>query len=216
MSKLIRIDDWVSGVRCIPTDISPMIEILEVFERNKIYYHLGVVPLTLSWPSFNFLQQSKYCVPVLHGFSHHYHEKSQICLKNNDPFNQFSVSGDFNEFEGDSDEEVYHKLFMGKRYLELIFKRPCWEYCPPNNIIDERTDKILTKVGFDTVLSENAPSWGSKLKYIKSDFYGHLHEIPDNLPKDAVVGLHITWAYSRVLSHGIEEARKIIEEKLKN
>lgn len=217
---ILRCDDWLTGCRPIPSDISLMYEWASILEKYRIHYRLGIVPLTLNYQSVYFLQKSRYAVPALHGFSHRYHEKSEICSKNNDPFNVFSVQGTFNEFDGCSEREITDKIFMGKRYLELIFKTPCWDYIPPNNIIDEKTVRVLEKLHFCNVLSENPPPCETKLNFIKSDFYGKLIDMPSidwnnvDKPFSYTIGLHCTWEVDDIRRNGLGWMKSLIKEKL--
>lgn len=206
---IIRIDDWPAAVRPITEESQRSCNhFIMLLEEEGINYHLGIVPALLGPKEFYFLKSLRNCIPCVHGWDHHHYEKSRICIANNDPLNKLSVRGDFDEMAGKSDEQIERELFLAMLILEEAFEFVDI-YIPPNNIISEKTDKILEKIGYSRVLSENPPEWQTNLNYLQSDFYGKLR---DYKPREEIVTLHCTWEADDLREFGEDWMREQIRK----
>lgn len=189
---LVRIDDYPSGVRPILPDLAPLHKILGKFESAALPYHLGIVPALLTEEMWQFLERLEYLVPVMHGYDHAYPKYSAILQEKNDIYNQ-STLGVFNEFSGQSYDEILQKLEEGRGAMQSRLNDDVTTYIPPCNIGDRKTGRALEAVGFSRYLSKKRIP-GCRLPWIKSDFDGRSPDYDFSNTPD-VVNLHVTWEW---------------------
>lgn len=195
-NKIIRIDDFPTGIRPILNELEYIYTILDEFEKNKIFYVLGIVPTLLTNDMINRLKKYNFMIPACHGYNHNYNISSQLLIENNDLFNEHTCMKQFNEFENNTEDEILNKLNEAKQILSKF--SPIFTYIPPCNLIDEKTIKILEKLdckciyGDINITNVNSPN----IPIIRSDFYGHLYKLDDTLNyNNKVITLHVTWEY---------------------
>ena len=104
--KIIRIDDFPTGIRPILDDIEPLYDILMEFENKKIRYVLGIVPSLLTDDMIDRLSKFKYIIVAQHGFNHNYDTLHKKLIDNNDPYNDWCCLDQFDEFENISKENI--------------------------------------------------------------------------------------------------------------
>ena len=198
---LIRIDDYPTGVR--PYWNEEIYEkIFDCFERNKVKYHLGIVPALLEKTKLD-LRKYKMLVPCQHGYDHKYFEKSELIKQANDLLNEKTV-GMFDEFEGLTDFEINKKISLGKNILQKYFDTEITTYIPVCNVVNEACKRVLSN-HFKTILCEGSI-------YTASDFYGRLcNFIKEN---QKVIALHLTWEAEYISKNGFENWEKECFSKL--
>lgn len=206
---IIRIDDFPTGVRPIIPEIGELFAILDHFERNRVTFHLGIVPMTLrdyvSKPEINYLKRYRYMVPCQHGYDHRYAEMCAKLLQAGDPGNRKTI-GTFDEFEGDSTSEVTRKIKEGRSYLQQRLNRLVDHYIPVCNTVDARLGAALRSAGFRKVFVMPGVTIDG-VENITTDYYGHMA----GYKGQSVAGLHITWEWDWIQTHG----RKMWDENFK-
>lgn len=91
---------------------------------------------------------------ALHGFEHKTNSINRI---------------GFSEFKGLSINEQFHKIKLGKEYLERLFSIKVKTFIPPWNSYDKNTISALQKIGINSLSAD---------RYGISDKYTHLNFIP--------------------------------------
>jgi len=184
----IRFDDFPSGIRPIKVEFYEIYDdILNAFRDNNLPIHLGVVAELLDDKSGFLLKYNNICY-CQHGFDHQYPKYSKILLEANDPFNSKTV-GVFDEFEGQSLEEIKTKLISANEKLENYFSVKVNTYIPVCNIANVNTIEAIKQIGYEKVLSQT-PHKGLPVQV--SDYYGRLYKI-DYLKKPKTFCFHISW-----------------------
>jgi peptidoglycan/xylan/chitin deacetylase (PgdA/CDA1 family) len=206
--KIIRIDDYPSGIRPIVENQTPLFNILDEFEKRQIYFHLAIVPKEMDDFFDDRILGYKYLIPVMHGYDHKYYQYSEKLVLNKDIYNTHTVIDQFDEFDNHSIPEIIDKLKEGKDILKKYFKKEIDTYVPPCNLLNKNTKTALINQGFKTVFSENY-FYNSKLRCISSDYYGTLENMP--LKKYNCITLHLTWEYDTFRTKGIEEITKKLD-----
>lgn len=187
---VLRIDDYPTGVRPIPTDLLPLHETLYRVEQRGLRYHLGIVPALLTDAMFRFLGDLKHVIPAVHGYDHSYSKYAPLLQSSGDPFNERTV-GVFNEFRGQPYDVILARLRDGRRLLQDRLGKPVDAYIPPCNIGDRRTGRALVEAGYRCYLSERRIP-GCPLPWFRSDFYGRSSDF-DYSRRPDIVTLHNTW-----------------------
>lgn len=206
--KIIRIDDYPSGIRPVLKDQTPLFKILDEFEKRQIYFHLAIVPKELDEFFDERILKYKYLIPVMHGYDHKYDYYSKILIDNNDIYNQHTIVDQFDEFKDNSIAEITSKLQSGKDIIYKYFKRNVDIYVPPCNILNKNTKKALITLGFKSVLSEKY-FFSRKLKWIPSDYYGTLNNMP--FKKYTCISIHLTWEYDTLRTKGMDLITKKLD-----
>ena len=192
---VIRIDDYPTGIRPILPDLSPIHDVIGKFETARLPYHLGIVPSLLTDEMFEFLEGLNFMIPVVHGYDHSYPKYAPILEKKDDIYNQKTV-GVFNEFSGQSFDEILGKLTRGRALLEDRLDTSVTSYIPPCNIGDRNTARALEAAGYERYFSEKRIP-GCSLPWIRSDFYGRSPEYPSS-KSPTVSTFHTTWEWDVV------------------
>jgi Uncharacterized protein conserved in bacteria (DUF2334) len=187
---LLRIDDYPTGVRPILEDLSSLHDVLRCVDASTLQFHLGVVPALVDATMAEFLRSLRHLVVSMHGFEHGYAKYSKILREASDPFNQRGTVGGFDEFEGQSVEQIQATLREGQRLLESRTGQKPLSYIPPTNKANRRTGRALEACGFEYVLSEKP--LGGNLPVIASDFYDRSPKLAAGA-KPRVASLHATW-----------------------
>jgi hypothetical protein len=188
---LLRVDDYPTGVRPILEDLSSLHEVLSQIDAAGLPFHLGIVPAILDERMATFLRGLPQLVPCMHGFEHGYAQHSKILIDAGDPQNQRSTVTGFDEFAGQSYDEVERTLRRGLHSLSERLGQTPRCYIPPNNEANRTTGRALLATGFTYVLSERRIP-GCDLPCIVSDFYDRSSAFkPDSRPR--VASLHATW-----------------------
>lgn len=196
-TPMLRIDDYPSGVRPLPEDMSGLHGVLEQIEDAGVPYHLGIVPALLDVPMRRFLRSLKHMVPLVHGYDHGYPRFAPRLVANGDLTNERSI-GPFDEFAFSRSAVVHERLSTAKRIVEDACETPVTGYIPPCNRGNRRVGAVLEALGFEYYLSENRIS-GCELPWIPSDFYGRSTNFID-APDQRVVTLHLTWEWDLIRS----------------
>jgi hypothetical protein len=192
---VLRIDDYPTGVRPIPPDLSPLHDILLKVEERGLRYHLGIVPALLTDSMCRFLGGLQHVIPTVHGYDHAYPKYGPLLESKGDPFNERTI-GVFNEFRGQPYDVILAKLREGRRRLRDGLGKPVEAYIPPCNIGDRRTARALVEAGYRYYLSEKRIP-GCPLPWVRSDFYGPSAYF-DHGRRPDVVTLHVTWEWDLV------------------
>lgn len=206
---IIRIDDFPTGVRPILPEMGELFSILDHFEKYRVEFHLGIVPMTLrdymTKSDINRLKRYRHMVPCQHGYDHRYAQMSARLLEAGDPGNRKAI-GIFDEFEGDSTSEITRKIKEGNAYLRQRLNRLVDHYIPVCNTVDDRLRAALRSADIRKVFVMPGVTIHG-LENITTDYYGHLA----NYNGQTVAGLHITWEWDWIQTHG----RKMWEEHFK-
>lgn len=190
---LIRIDDYPSGVRPIPADLTPIHDVLLQFETRSVPYTLGIVPGILNEPMLDFLASLRCMLPAQHGFDHRYAKYSARLIARGDPWNQRGTVGAFNEFRFATYGTVVSKLRAGKELLEQRLRKPVNTYIPPCNVCDRTTSKALSRLGFELCLCDK-PVASRRVPVLGSDFYGRSSEAELDARMETLC-LHTNWEW---------------------
>lgn len=200
---IVRIDDFPTGVRPVIPDIGELFAILDHFERNKVTFHLGIVPMTLrdhvSKRDIDRMKRYRHMVPCQHGYDHRYDQMSARLLEASDPLNHKTL-GVFDEFDGDSTGEVIRKVKEGRSYLQQRINRLVDHYIPVCNIIDDRVSAAIRAAEIRKVFVMPGKSVPG-VENIVTGYYGHL----TGYGGQNVAGLHITWEWDWIRAHGRKE-----------
>jgi hypothetical protein len=190
---LIRVDDYPTGVRPLPSDMSPIHRVLITFEERSLPYCLGIVPGILNDAMFDFLAGLRCMSPAQHGYDHAYPRMSARLLRKHDPWNERATVGAFNEFRFQGYTSIERKLRAGKQLLEARLAMPVTTYIPPCNRCDRSTARALAALGFKLCLSDR-PVPGEHLPVLASDFYGRSIDGPVRSEME-VLCLHTNWEW---------------------
>ena len=195
--KMIRIDDFPTGIRPIMNDIEPLYNILDEFETRKIFYILGIVPSLLTKDMICRLQKFKYMIPACHGYNHKYDILSQTLIAHNDLYNDFTCMTQFNEFENKSKNDIRTELNKAKDILSELSST--FIYIPPCNLLDNNTLEVLEELDCKYILGET-DIISNNIPIVKSNFYGRINQLNENIDyKENVITLHVTWEYDELL-----------------
>jgi hypothetical protein len=215
---LIRIDDYPSGVRPIPADLSPIHDVLLQFETRSVPYTLGIVPGILDAQMLEFLSSLRCMLPAQHGFDHRYAKYSARLIARGDPWNQRGTVGAFNEFRFATYGTVVSKLRAGKELLERRLRKPVSTYIPPCNVCDRATSKALFRLGFELCLCDK-PVASRRVPVLGSDFYGRSADATPDASMETLC-LHTNWEWDvarggnrEALSAWIERVIELTAEK---
>jgi hypothetical protein len=214
---ILRIDDYPTGIRPIPDDLSPLHDLLHRVEARGLRYYLGIVPALVTDPMLRPLECLEHLVPAVHGYDHGHPKYAPLLRTKRDPFDERGV-GAFNEFKGQSYDTILARLLEGQRVLEDRLGKTVEAYIPPCNVGDRRTARALVEAGYRIVLSEKRIP-GCPLPWLQSDFSGRSNDY-DYSRRPDVVTLNIlrewdlvrrgeTRAFDRLLDHLAE--RKELE-----
>lgn len=202
---MVRIDDFPTGVRPIPDDLSIYFKILDEFEKRGIYFYLGIVPETfrkyVNEADKNKLRGYKFLIPCQHGFTHRYGENSMKIIESGDLRNKNTV-GTFNEFEGMSRLEVKTAISKGRHYLEKYFCRTVTHYIPVCNIIDNMLVQALTELNFGYIFTQPYSPKVDHLQPIISKFNKRISDLDNSI--NGCISLHIPWEHDFILENGWE------------
>jgi hypothetical protein len=190
---LIRIDDYPSGVRPIPADLTPIHDVLMQFETRSVPYTLGIVPGILNDRMLDFLGSLRCMLPAQHGFDHRYAKYSARLIARGDPWNQRGTVGAFNEFRFATYGTVVSKLRAGKELLERRLRKPVSTYIPPCNVCDRTTSKALQRLGFELCLCDK-PVASRRVPVLGSDFYGRSADAKLDARMETLC-LHTNWEW---------------------
>ena len=191
--KIVRIDDFPSGIRPILDDLEPIYNVLMEFEKRNIRFVLGIVPTLLTDEMIQRLKTFKHLILAQHGYNHKYDELSKKLVKNNDPYNDWCCMDQFNEFEGMSKEAIKNKLEEGKKILEQI--GPMDIYIPPCNRLDPNTLSVLEDMGIKFILGDNIHLQSKKIQILPSGFYGRIKDLNSSNAKSQILTFHATWEF---------------------
>jgi 2-O-methyltransferase len=203
IKRIIRIDDFPSGIRPILPDLSIFFKIFDEFEKSEIYFYLGIVPdifrRYVKDSDKEKLKQYKYLIPCQHGYDHRYDEMSRKLIKAKDVFNIKTI-GCFNEFEKLQKTIVLKRIRTGKRILELFFGRKVNHYIPVCNIIDNKLIEVLHRMNYSFLFTMPNTTKVKSVNTIMTNFSGRLYELTPET--EGCIGLHITWEYDYIKKHG--------------
>ena len=191
--KIVRIDDFPTGIRPILDDLEPIYNVLMEFEKRKIRFVLGIVPTLLTDEMIERLKTFKYLILAQHGYNHKYNELSKKLIDNNDPYNDWCCMDQFNEFEGMTTESIKRQLEEGKKILERI--GPMNIYIPPCNRLDVNTLSVLEDMDIKVILGDNIRLQSTKIQIVPSQVYGRVKDLNNNNIKASVFTFHATWEY---------------------
>jgi len=194
--KIIRIDDFPTGIRPILEDLEPLYEILMEFEKRELRFVLGIVPSLLTDDMIKRLKTFKYLIVGQHGYNHNYNSLHKKLLDNKDPYNDWCCMDQFNEFEGKEKFEIKKLINKGRERLEEI--GPTNIYIPPCNRLDENTLKALEDLKFKCILGDRISLRSEKMPIIPSQFYGRVRGLNINNSKAAVCCFHVTWEWDEL------------------
>jgi FkbM family methyltransferase len=214
---ICRIDDFCTGVRPILPNLTPMYDILQEFDRREVYFYLGIVPALLTPEMIERLNEYQYMIPCQHGYEHCYDKYSKMCIENNDPYNERTV-GQFDEFDGQSVEQIKELIGKGKDILEKAFNKKIIHYIAPCNRFTENTFDALCDLGFTQVftgISAIMPDkYKTQLTEIVSDYYGRIETMPKRINAKSFC-LHITWENDYVRICGFDRWAEIFKNFVK-
>ena len=194
--KIIRIDDFPTGIRPILEDLEPLYEILMEFEKRELRFVLGIVPSLLTDDMIKRLKTFKYLIVGQHGYNHNYNSLHKKLLDNKDPYNDWCCMDQFNEFEGKEKFEIKKLINKGRERLEEI--GPTNIYIPPCNSLDENTLKALEDLKFKYILGDGISLRSEKMPIIPSQFYDRVRGLNINNSKAAVCCFHVTWEWDEL------------------
>jgi len=194
--RIIRIDDFPTGIRPILEDLEPLYEILMEFEKRELRFVLGIVPSLLTDDMIKRLKTFKYLIVGQHGYNHNYNSLHKKLLDNKDPYNDWCCMDQFNEFEGKEKFEIKKLINKGRERLEEI--GPTNIYIPPCNRLDENTLKALEDLKFKCILGDRISLRSEKMPIIPSQFYGRVRGLNINNSKAAVCCFHVTWEWDEL------------------
>jgi hypothetical protein len=211
---LIRIDDYPTGVRPLPSDLTPVHQVLSAFEERSLPYCLGIVPGILNDGMLEFLSGLRHMTPAQHGYDHAYPRMSARLLRKRDPWNERATVGAFNEFRFQLYRSIERKLRAGKQLLEARLGKPVTTYIPPCNLCDRSTAKALAALGFQLCLSDR-PVPGEHLPVLSSDFYGRSSEAAALRPELEVLCLHTNWEWDLQRAGKLDALPRFLDEVLR-
>lgn len=194
--KIIRIDDFPTGIRPILEDLEPLYEILMEFEKRELRFVLGIVPSLLTDDMIKRLKTFKYLIVGQHGYNHNYNSLHKKLLDNKDPYNDWCCMDQFNEFEGKEKFEIKKIINKGRERLEEI--GPTNIYIPPCNRLDENTLKALEDLKFKYILGDGISLRSEKIPIIPSQFYDRVRGLNVTNSKGAVCCFHVTWEWDEL------------------
>ena len=194
--KIIRIDDFPTGIRPILEDLEPLYEILMEFEKRELRFVLGIVPSLLTDDMIKRLKTFKYLIVGQHGYNHNYNSLHKKLLDNKDPYNDWCCMDQFNEFEGKEKFEIKKLINKGRERLEEI--GPTNIYIPPCNRLDKNTLKALEDLKFKYILGDGISLRSEKMPIIPSQFYDRVRGLNINNSKAAVCCFHVTWEWDEL------------------
>lgn len=210
--KIVRIDDFPTGIRPILDDLEPIYNVLMEFEKRNIRFVLGIVPSLLTNEMIERLKTFKYLILAQHGFNHKYDELSKKLIKNKDPYNDWCCMDQFNEFEGMSKEDIREKLEEGKKILEQI--GPMDIYIPPCNKLDPNTLSVLEDMNIKFILGDNIhlQSEKKKIQILPSGFYGRVKDLNSSNAKSQILTFHATWEFDDLFRKNYD--KKLWDQRL--
>ena len=202
MSRLIRIDDFPHGDKNLFYNfhenyyrqiIKPAIDI---FEKNKIDYILGVTPGLLLDGDLEFLNENiSYGNIVMHGFNHGWHKNWDTII------DSWEKGG---EFEGQSELEISNNYEEGFSILSKLNKFNKKHYIPPFNAYNQSLLNVLNKTDVEVIhtCDKEYNSFNlQKLNYfnlkLEISEYGKTYSMCDNVLKNLENKSQITlhWIY---------------------
>jgi hypothetical protein len=204
----IRIDDYPSGIRPIPSQTTLFHPLLRRIDSFETPYILGIVPAICSNEDWEFLRSLNNMVPAMHGITHKYFEYSPYLVSVGDPENRVSISRQFNELSGIHPKYLSSVLSVFKNKMESKLGLNVDIYIPPCNKITVRQSKALKVAGFRSIYSENRNPF-LRLPNFKSDFYGRSNEFVEG---GSLTTLHITWEYDVYLKWGFSSIDYLMGE----
>ncbi len=211
MFPLIRIDDYPTGIRPIPENMSLIHAILLKFETAQLPYYLGIVPAILTPEMIKFLTQLSVMIPAMHGIDHDYPTLSKKLIKIGDPSNKKGKVTVHNQFRWHRYRSIVIKLTHWKTWLETKLNLPVTTYIPPNNQINLKTVAALKETGFTLCLSETTLP-NSPIPMISSDFYGFSNHYSVKGPEKKVITLHTNWEADLIQSGDTTSLDRLIAE----
>jgi len=194
--KIIRIDDFPTGIRPILDDLEPLYDILMKFEKKELRFVLGIVPSLLTNDMIKRLKTFKYLIVAQHGYNHNYDSLHKKLLDNDDAYNDWCCMDQFNEFEGKEKSEIKKIINKGREILEEI--GPTNIYIPPCNKLDTNTLDVLEGLKFKYILGDGISLRSEKIKIISSNFYNKLSMLDENNSKGRVSCFHVTWEWDEL------------------
>tara|TARA_B110000908_G_C10267203_1_gene465463 strand:- start:6945 stop:8129 length:1185 start_codon:yes stop_codon:yes gene_type:complete len=194
--KIIRIDDFPTGIRPILDDLEPLYDILMEFEKRELRFVLGIVPSLLTEDMIERLKKFKYLIVAQHGYNHNYEKLHKKLIDNKDPYNDWCCMDQFNEFTGKSKDEIKDKMEFGRNILEKI--GPTNIYIPPCNNLDKNTLEVLEDLDFKYILGDGISHSSKKIPIISSNFYNRVRMLNRNNSQGRVSCLHVTWEWDEL------------------
>ena len=194
--RIIRIDDFPTGIRPILDDLEPLYEILMEFEKRELRFVLGIVPSLLTDDMIERLQTFKYLIVAQHGYNHNYKSLHKKLIDNKDVYNDWCCMDQFNEFEGREKTEIKKIINKGRERLEEI--GPTNIYIPPCNKLDKNTLEALEDLKFKYILGDGISMRSEKIPIIPSHFYDRVRGLNEQNAKSMVICLHVTWEWDEL------------------
>ena len=194
----IRIDDFPSGIRVIPSESELYYPLLRRIDSFDTPYILGIVPAICTDQDWSFLRSLKNMVPAMHGITHKYFEYSPYLLSNGDPNNQTTIKKQFNELSGIHPRYLPFVLSSIRKKMQSELDMDVHIFIPPCNKVTIRQTNALRIAGFKSIYSENRNPF-LRLPNFRSDFYGRSNEF---VKGGSLTTLHITWEYEIYLNWG--------------
>ena len=204
----IRIDDFPSGIRPIPSDSTLFHQLLRRIDSFETPYILGIVPAICSDQDWEFLRSLKNMVPAMHGITHKYFEYSPYLFSVEDPENRNTITKQFNELDGIHSKYLSSVLSIFRSRMEGKLDTNVDIYIPPCNKVTVRQSKALKIAGFKSIYSENRNPF-LRLPNFRSDFYGKSDEF---VKVGSLTTLHITWEYDVYLKWGFSSIDYLMGE----
>ncbi len=208
----LRIDDFPSGIRPIPSDSTLYYSLLSRIDSFRTPYVLGIVPAICTDRDWDFLRTLKNMIPAMHGITHKYFEYSTYLSSSGDPDNRSTITKQFNELRGIHRGYLPNLLSSYRQKMQSELDSDVTIYIPPCNKITVLQSKALRNAGFKSIYSENKNPflW---LPNFRSDFYGRSTEFTKS---GSLTTLHITWEYDVYLSWGFSSIDFLMSEISRN
>lgn len=204
----IRIDDFPSGIRPIPSESTLYYSLLRRIDSFGTPYVLGIVPAICTNQDWDFLKSLKNMIPAMHGITHKYFEYSAYLRSSGDPKNRSSITKQFNELRGIHREYLPDILSSYREKMMSELDSEVTIFIPPCNKITVLQSQALKRAGFKSIYSENKNPF-LRLPNFNSDFYGRSDEFTKS---GFLTTLHITWEYDVYLRWGYSSIDFLMSE----
>jgi len=195
---LVRIDDYPTGVKpIIENRFEKFDEVLSLFEKAKIPYHLGVVPMLIDQDDVDYLNSLEHVNLCIHGYDHNFERWK-------------THPEDREEFRDHTYQEIIEKLHpaimrcyeMGLDVLDV--------YIPTFNRINQTLLDALSDLGCGTVTTgvqydTSLNFYNMKRVTPRNEFYGKSSEIYENMhlfSSGYHIALHLKWEVEEKKKYG--------------